>query len=49
MKNLVTIANYAKIKKVSRVTVYAWIESGKITITKVGGKPFIELTEEELK
>jgi predicted site-specific integrase-resolvase len=42
MNNLITLAEYAKIKKKSLKTVYNWIHSGKIKPVVIGTHKFIK-------
>lgn len=48
MKNELNISDYARLKNVTRATIYAWIkEPGRLNHKKVGGATFITLTDEE--
>ena len=39
---LVTVANYAKLEKVTTAAVYQWIEAGRVKLVTIDGKKFID-------
>ena len=45
MKNLISVATYARAKKISTTTVYNWIESGKLKMVEIDGKKFIDISK----
>lgn len=40
-KNLVSVATFAKKKKVSTTAVYQWIAAGRVLVVEIDGKKFV--------
>lgn len=47
--NLMTYANYAKLKNRNQQTVRDWVAAGKVKSVSIDGRLYVVLTDEEVK
>lgn len=45
-KQLVKVGTFARMKGVAAITVYKWIEQGKVDVVDIDGVKFVKLQEE---
>lgn len=48
-ENLMTYANYAKLKNRNQQTVRDWVAAGKVKSVSIDGRLYVVLTKEEVK
>ena len=48
-ERLMTVSNYAKMKKVSATSIYNWIRAGKENKVEIDGVTFIRLKENDYR